>query len=1398
MKSEKENSFTEHNSSKFSLMKDLNKTGKLNLSYKSNASERGQRIPFKLNNNKTLFANNIGFVPHFGKGILKKNNEKINSNINNRLTINNSYYNNTNNNFNSYELNSSESLEEEKNLKHVEKEIKKEIKNKLLDMTIINTENKSFAMENKMKGMEAFSVEIHRKKKKKKKKGNKNKNKNKSVMSSSKRMKNMCKDMYKDRKVVRKPPLYDSLDEEEMQEDDNDDYCFINPEGNFILVLDTIMFITSFISFLYTPIQIAQSKCFCIEEHLITQIIFNLIDLIFIFDLIISFFRGFYNYEYKIIKHIKIIVKNYLTTNFFFDFIESIPFNIIINYICLNKEKYKPDGDVCLYNGINGLYASIKILSSLKSFKVLKVMNKNKNRAYQYLEEIDNIAFEQLKSIFSFFILMFGSINAFICIHIFIGNQSYPNWLVSMEIKDSPFIQIYIAALYGIIETLTTVGYGDVVVNSFTEICFQIVLLSVGIVAYSWIITIIGNYVKNESKAEIKHSKDLTTLEEIRIDYPKMSFKLYNKIHQHLKSVSNQQKKIDLNILVNSLPYSIKNMVLFKIYGTYIKKFNFFRKCDNTDFISRVLTNFIPLFSRKKALLIHEGEVIENLFFVKMGKLSLDAALDRDDPEESISKYLYEKFDDLIEKDKTDNQTNNDIKESINPQHLDKVKNGIQNIFNNQKKSITAGSFHESGIEKEVGKCDLGGSEDFEERNCQFLRILYIKRNENFGLTYMLLNKPCPLSLRVNSKKADIFILRKHDVINISKAYPTIWKIIFDRALYNMIAIKNKTFKTLKNYCSYHGIVVDKNIKKNTDKIYPLNLSEIKEIIESEKQKLKDQNKKKRTTIKKKHYNTEIIKEEEIIANIKTKLINKHFNKSKSLSPFLTKIEKKNKQSCKFLFKNAILEQKSYMGTLKCTTFKLSNKKGIKEDNNSSCSDTIKEESNKNDIQSYNIEKEKENEKEKEKENEKEKEKGNINDFHTSRDTDKLYMNERDKNYPNTLNNLSPYFSTFLKKKIIKKKNKNKNYYKKLCLKLTEALNNITKENIIKNEDNNNPQTSNYNPSLFENNNYLISHSNFIFPITEKFKNNYDLISSTTSKATSNNSFDIGKLSIDNNISFHYNSRYRNLNIISDGAYEKDTRMQKETEQFIKSFQQAAIRGVKTILKKDSNLKSKTPIIQKKTKKDISFSLSLGNISEIKSNSSYKDSIASPLKQIKKADNSPKKILKKEGDSKKTNKKRKKIKFSIPPESNLKIDIHNTEINKDAIITSNNNNNKNSLVAQSEKDPIKLSSKKIFNYDDKKAKTFINKMFSKKETGKEKEKENNNKSQSNEFLCDFNILNQNNGLRNSNNLEELKNKTLQKLNSINNEENSKKEREDSNNNKHLEDKDKTNDNCIIL
>ena len=589
------------------------------------------RNSVNISKNHLNINNKLGFVSLFGKGLFKQakntsnenlklitpggNKEILNSNISNTLNFTNIKSNKTNNIDVDSSYDSSE--ENKKNLKIVEKEIK----NRLIDMSTI-IRNRSFNIDHRKKDSDILTIEEEKsfkKKKRRKKIGKKKKN----------------KDINKYRHLIIRPPLFDSLDEdEEVQDNQDDDSFYIHPESNFIFTLDIFVLISTLICFIYTPIQIAFSRCFCIEESLFIKIIFIFIDIIFIFDFFINFFRAFYNYDYKLVKNIKKILKDYFSGHIYFDFLESIPFNLLITYFCINKDKYKPDGQICFRNGINGIFSLIKVCSTLKIMKILKILNKKRNSAYNWLQDIDDHVFEKIRSLTTFIFLSLASINVFICLHIFIGIQTYPNWIVSNGFQNQSFTHIYIAALYGIIETLTTVGYGDVINDSFTEIIFQIILLSIGIVAYSWIITIIGNYVKNESKAEIKHSKDLMMLEEIRIEFPTMSFKLYNKIHQHLKSVSNQQKKIDLNILVNSLPYSIKNMVLFKIYNNCIERFNFFKRCDNTDFISRVLTNFIPLFSMRKALLIREGENVDNIFFVKTGKLSLNVTLDRNNIKE--------------------------------------------------------------------------------------------------------------------------------------------------------------------------------------------------------------------------------------------------------------------------------------------------------------------------------------------------------------------------------------------------------------------------------------------------------------------------------------------------------------------------------------------------------------------------------------------------------------------------------------------------------------------------------------------------------------------------------------------------------------------------------------------
>ena len=134
----------------------------------------------------------------------------------------------------------------------------------------------------------------------------------------------------------------------------------------------------------------------------------------------------------------------------------------------------------------------------------------------------------------------------------------------------------------------------------------------------------------------------------------------------------------------------------------------------------------------------------------------------------------------------------------------------------------------EENIEQEMAKKDFNG-EDIEIGNMQFLNILDILKNEHYGIVYMFLKKPAPLSLRVKSKYCQLFLLRKNDTIQISKAYPNVWKKIYHKSYHNMKSIKHLTKRIIINYCKNYGHkyenIENTEVSKNdTDFLFKLGL----------------------------------------------------------------------------------------------------------------------------------------------------------------------------------------------------------------------------------------------------------------------------------------------------------------------------------------------------------------------------------------------------------------------------------------------------------------------------------------------------------------------------------------------------------------------------------------------
>ena len=641
------------------------------------------------------------------------------------------------------------------------------------------------------------------------------------------------------RVLFKKNMMYDSFNSEEEREEEEDNF-YISPKSNFVLIFDFLIIIFCLFDVVYTPQRLSKINGFCTLPNNTIIYIYFFIDILYIVDMLLGFVRSYYNFQYIVIKYQPRIARHYIVTQFWLDFIQAIPAFTYITYLCKKQNIY------CGAYDLSNKEMILLLFCFVKQAKLFKIIDKKKNSIKFAIKEIiaEREIIESILHHLIIVIICVSCFYSFISIHIFIGRHSYPNWIIKAGFQDQSHIMLYLTSFYYLMTTMTTVGYGDIVGVSLSEIIFQITVLSVGITIYSWVVSNIGNYVKNESYASMQFNKDETILEEIRISHPNLSFKLYKQIYQHLHARKIRQQQCDSNLLINSLPYSLKINVLFTMYKQTINNLKIFKKCQNSDFILRLLTNFIPLFSKKNAILIHEGQIINNIIFVRNGRLSLQAAIDKEEPEESIKHYLNKNFgdmdDDLVNVSNYESSISNSSlsdKQNNMVSNINYVKTALDTVINKNANNSLASEINESDIGKEMGKWDYGG-DDFEDDKYHILNIINISKNESYGVVYMFLDKPCPLSLRVKSKKAELLLLRKSDASDISQRYPNIWMKYFKKSYFNMFSIKNITLKKIKFFwdnLEKKFILTKKSFHKcktnlNMCTIYKLNHAEINEI----------------------------------------------------------------------------------------------------------------------------------------------------------------------------------------------------------------------------------------------------------------------------------------------------------------------------------------------------------------------------------------------------------------------------------------------------------------------------------------------------------------------------------------------------------------------------------------
>ena len=693
------------------------------------------------------------------------------------------------------------------------------------------------------------------------------------------------------RRLMFRGLVYDSFDDEEEFEDQVNKNFYILPNSVFIIILDTFVAINILYYLLFNPYIMASSTEFIFSRLFTYKEIYHfIIEFIFIIDFIVQFFRAYYDFDENLITDKKKIIFNYLGSWFLIDLITVIPTFIMIKFF-YEKDKYKKGYDyICNYGCQSDNL--IHLVSFIKIIKIFKILDRNQNQFISFIwTRLSNTSFiDNWGNIIYEVTLAILFLHITSCIHIIVGRNSYPNWIIVKNLSESDFSTIYLTSIYFLITTMTSVGYGDITGNEIREFIFQIFLLIIGIIAYSWLVSSVSNYVIENNKDTEYFISKVNILDDIKLIHPEMGNELYSKIYLYLKQLKIMKKKKDKNILLESLPYNLKNKVLYEINRPLIERLDFFKNFQNSVFILSAVNKLIPIVTNKGDIIIEQDEIIYSMIFVKQGRIGVELAVDMNNIYNKIDDYLNGNFILGEENDKKDklqyNRKNAFSLMSALHYTMDDsfIFNQGRKLDLNYKKPLSFRKKLLKFMENTFNSNNkVGKPQDTNKKKFKYIKLYYIRKGEHFGDIFMFLNKPSCFTLKVKSPKAELLLLKKIDAIEISSNYPNIWKRANKKSFKNLIHLKELVSKEVKKFCGKNGIKY-KSINKDKEMKHYNSLPNIEKLKKSKKNHKKDNLKSRFQKFKRNH--------KSLIENNKKRLSNLSHNNFKSNVTTINNIHK--------------------------------------------------------------------------------------------------------------------------------------------------------------------------------------------------------------------------------------------------------------------------------------------------------------------------------------------------------------------------------------------------------------------------------------------------------------------------------------------------------------------------
>lgn len=334
----------------------------------------------------------------------------------------------------------------------------------------------------------------------------------------------------------------------------------------------------------------------------------NILDFCFVVDILLNFITLNKDIDDEIIKSSTKPAKEYVKFWFWIDLASVLPIQILFNtgnYHILLRATRLP----MIYKSIN--------FTEFVSFTPRRRRN----------ESFWKAAFRKTKLNPEFYILMKNLFSIFIVCHIFacfwhllaIKTLGIDNWIYDLNLHDKGIYMHYITSLYWVVQTIITVGYGDIKISTLTERVVAMIAMFIGVIFFSVTIgslTTILNQVDERSK---KYEDKLNTLIKLKHRL-KLDSATYENLRKLIKFGVYRQDE-NYKKFLEFLPDIVASELGYIIYKPLVKGIGFFENAKK-EFISTIVPELKTCMFAKNEVVFREGESSKEMYFIKKGKVS--------------------------------------------------------------------------------------------------------------------------------------------------------------------------------------------------------------------------------------------------------------------------------------------------------------------------------------------------------------------------------------------------------------------------------------------------------------------------------------------------------------------------------------------------------------------------------------------------------------------------------------------------------------------------------------------------------------------------------------------------------------------------------------------------------